>query len=86
MVAASSLLKLFRRSSSLVLVLPAPSHDVRDGASVAPARRLGSRPEVYHLQNWVNKVEWTDTASPGKLATYISAYQHRQVRQFALQN
>ena len=60
--------------------------DVRDSASVAPARRLGSRPEVHHLQNWVNKVEWTDIASPGELATCISTHQHRQVRQFALQN
>ena len=32
------------------------------------------------------KVEWTDIASPGELATCISAHQHRQVRQFALQN
>ena len=32
------------------------------------------------------KVEWTDIASPGELATYISAYQHRQVRQVTPQN
>ena len=60
--------------------------DVRDSASVALARRLRSRPEVHHLQNWVNKGEWTDIASPGELATCISAHQHRQVRQVTPQN
>lgn len=54
--------------------------DVRDSASVTLARRLGSRPEVHHLQNWVNKGEWTDTASPGEPTTYISAHQYRQPR------
>ena len=38
------------------------------------------------METLTRKVEWTDIASPGKLATYISAYQHRQVRQFARQN
>jgi len=60
--------------------------DVRDSASVALARRLGSRLEVHHLQNRVNKGEWTDIASPGKLATCISAHQYRQVRQVTPQN
>ena len=60
--------------------------DVRDSASMALARRLGSRPEVHHLQNCVNKSEWTDIASPGELATSISAYQHRQARRVTPQN
>mgnify|MGYP001680393283 CR=1 len=60
--------------------------DVRDSASVALARRLGSRLEVHHLQNRVNKGEWTDTASPGGPTTYISAHQHRQSRRVTPQN
>ena len=32
------------------------------------------------------KVEWTDIASPGELATCISAHQHRQARRVTPQN